>query len=179
MGAAVMYFLDADRQGPPPRPGARSTPCTARVGVVTRPARQPAISERSYGVVAQLRSGFSGDVPSDHVLGACPVSTREDRRASACARRLSQRRRGRAARTCFAIRSHGTAQGCGERARGTRCRLRTEEHTHTSKRPCSHGGERRPGLRADILQAQWSPTTRLLVTAAGLALIAYCIPRRD
>ncbi|HXG92565.1 MAG TPA: SRPBCC family protein [Blastocatellia bacterium] len=44
--------------------------------------------------------------------------------------------------------------------------------------PGLQGGRPRPGMRWDVLQTNWSPTTRLLAGIAGGALIAYGVKRR-
>jgi hypothetical protein len=49
---------------------------------------------------------------------------------------------------------------------------------HTSDISALQGGRARPGIRPDILQENWSPTTRALVGASGAALLFYGSLRR-
>jgi uncharacterized membrane protein len=56
---------------------------------------------------------------------------------------------------------------------------RLEVHQEPGDVPGLQGGVRRPGARPDILQENWSPTTRLLVGAAGGALALWGLGRRD
>jgi hypothetical protein len=53
-----------------------------------------------------------------------------------------------------------------------------EPHDEAGDIPALRGGAGVPGPRLDILQHQWSPTTRLLTGAAGAALAGYGAARR-
>jgi uncharacterized membrane protein len=54
-----------------------------------------------------------------------------------------------------------------------------EIHERAGDVPGLQGGVARPGERFELMQANWSPTARLLVGAAGGALIFYGVKRRD
>jgi len=56
---------------------------------------------------------------------------------------------------------------------------RLEVHEQPEDVPGLQGGPARPGQPLDILQVYWAPTTRLLVGAAGGALVSYGVGRRD
>lgn len=56
---------------------------------------------------------------------------------------------------------------------------RLEQHERPAGVPSLQGGTPRPGLRPDVLQRRWSPTTRLLAGLAGAALAGYGVLRRD
>jgi uncharacterized membrane protein len=55
---------------------------------------------------------------------------------------------------------------------------RLEVHEHAGDIPALQGGRRRQGPRFGPLKSNWSPTTRLVATAAGSALAAYGARRR-
>ena len=54
-----------------------------------------------------------------------------------------------------------------------------EIHASADNVPALQGGRKREGEAFPLLQANWSPTARLLAGAAGGALVAYGIRRRD
>lgn len=56
---------------------------------------------------------------------------------------------------------------------------RLEVHEHAGDIPALQGGRRRQGPRFGPLKTNWSPTTRLVATAAGSALAVYGARRRD
>lgn len=53
-----------------------------------------------------------------------------------------------------------------------------EEHKEPGNIPSLQGGSTPPELRADILQRNWSPTTRVIAGSGGLALVGYGASRR-
>jgi len=54
-----------------------------------------------------------------------------------------------------------------------------EAHERADDVPALQGGIKRVGERCDVLQRNWSPTTRLLMGATGGALALYSVKRRD
>jgi len=54
---------------------------------------------------------------------------------------------------------------------------RLEVHRTSSNIPALQGHGRAPGYKFDIMQANWSPTTRLAVGASGVALISQTVVR--
>jgi uncharacterized membrane protein len=54
-----------------------------------------------------------------------------------------------------------------------------EVHERPDGVPGLQNGSRRLEAQLDVLQTQWSPTTRLMMGAAGGAMMAYCANRRD
>ena len=54
-----------------------------------------------------------------------------------------------------------------------------DEHKQRGDVPALQGGTTPRGLRSDIWQQRWSPSTRLFAGATGMALMAYCGKRRD
>jgi osmotically-inducible protein OsmY len=54
-----------------------------------------------------------------------------------------------------------------------------EPHHEAGNIPALQGGSTPPGLLPDVLQNVWSPATRLLAVASGLALAGYGASRRD
>jgi uncharacterized membrane protein len=53
-----------------------------------------------------------------------------------------------------------------------------EVHESAEKLSALQGGVPRTGEPVDVMQANWSPTTRLLMGAAGTALMMRCVTRR-
>lgn len=67
-----------------------------------------------------------------------------------------------------------------ERIRGVRSvTSELEAHKQAGSVPALQGGSTPPGLQADIMQREWSPTTRLLAGTTGMALTGYGASRRD
>jgi uncharacterized membrane protein len=56
---------------------------------------------------------------------------------------------------------------------------RLESHKRSDNVPGLQDGRGRAGAQFGLMQADWSPTTRLLTTLGGGALLAYGISRRD
>jgi uncharacterized membrane protein len=56
---------------------------------------------------------------------------------------------------------------------------RLEAHRRSDNVPGLQDGRGRAGARFDLMQADWSPTTRLLSTLGGSALLTYGIRRKD
>jgi uncharacterized membrane protein len=54
-----------------------------------------------------------------------------------------------------------------------------KEHKQPDDVPALQGGTTPPGLRPDVWQERWSPTTRLVAGCAGAGLMLYCGNRRD
>lgn len=55
---------------------------------------------------------------------------------------------------------------------------RLEAHKTPENIPGLQGGVRRSGEPAEVMQEYWSPATRLVVGAAGMALMGNCLARR-
>jgi uncharacterized membrane protein len=55
---------------------------------------------------------------------------------------------------------------------------RLEVHARAGNVPALQGGGRRPGERLNVAEANWAPATRLLVGAAGGALLTYGFTQR-
>jgi uncharacterized protein YwbE len=53
-----------------------------------------------------------------------------------------------------------------------------EEHERAGDIPALQGGEKRRGHQPELMQANWSPATRLLGGVLGTALMANCLTRR-
>jgi hypothetical protein len=56
---------------------------------------------------------------------------------------------------------------------------RLEPHDRADNHPALRGGLPRTGARGELFQARWSQTFRLLAGAAGTALMANCLAKRD
>ncbi|XYH95376.1 SRPBCC family protein [Sorangium sp. So ce1128] len=54
-----------------------------------------------------------------------------------------------------------------------------EVHRSAEGIPSLQGSSRRTGDRFELMQASWSPTTRVLMGALGMGLVGYAIKRRD
>jgi uncharacterized membrane protein/osmotically-inducible protein OsmY len=178
-GAALVYLFDPDRGG---RRRARIRDVVAHgtnvaadaIGTTVRDA-----ANRTYGTASVIGRSIRRDAVDDRVL-------LERVRATI----------GRAVSHPHAI-DVGVSDGCVTlggpvlqaetrpllaavgRVRGVRELVNNlDEHKTAAGVPALQGGSpRRP--RADILQEQWSPTTRVLGGVAGAALVGYGMSRRD
>jgi hypothetical protein len=56
---------------------------------------------------------------------------------------------------------------------------RLQAHKQVGDIPALQRGRPRPGERPELLQENWTPSTRLLTGAAGGALVTYGLQRRD
>jgi uncharacterized protein YwbE len=69
---------------------------------------------------------------------------------------------------------------CVSSVRGVRdVENRLEVHKQADDVPGLQGGVERPGARFELMQANWSPATRLMIGITGVALISYCARRKD
>lgn len=180
IGAALMYLVDPNR-GTRRRAmlrdriahGARLS--RDAIGVTGRDIRN-----RTYGAMAQARGVFSTDETPDEVL--------VERVRSILGRVVSHPHaiRVSAANAVITLRGpvlQSEAAGLVQAAAGVRgvreVISELEEHKQAGDVPALQGGAGRPGLRADVLQERWSPTTRLFAGIGGAALIGYGMQRRD
>jgi uncharacterized membrane protein len=180
LGAGLMYFLDPGR-------GARRRALmrdrlihTSRVTGEVAGATGRDVAHRAAGVAARVRGSLERDRVDDRVL--------LERVRSHIGRAVSHPR---------AIGVHVadgivTLRGpilmdevsdlltAVEGIRGVRDLVNNlEEHHEPGNIPALQGGRTVRRARADVLQQQWSPTTRMLACTAGTALAGYGVSRRD
>jgi hypothetical protein len=173
IGAGLMYVLDP-RQGPRRRALARDKVVSA-IGRADDALEATArdMANRARGVVARSRRLVRGDDHADDVVvaervrselghctshpGAIDVSVAEGR--------VSLRGAILASELDLALRAVERVRG----VRGVDHQLKAHDRPDV---PALQGG-------ADILQAHWSPTTRVLAGAAGVTLLAQAAARRS
>ncbi len=179
LGAGAMYFLD-------PRSGGRRRALVRDQGVhARRRVREMAdktasdVRHRAAGLAARSRSLWQREPVSDARLA--------ERVRALLGREVSHSSAIEVSASDGAVRLAGPilASEAGRlrravgRVRGVReVEDRLELHT-TPDIPALQGGSERTGDLPDILQRRWSPTTRLLVASAGVALAAAGGARRD
>lgn len=180
VGAGLMFLLDPER-GRRRRARVRDRAVhAAHKGADALGATSRDAAHRAYGAAARVRGVLRRDTVDDVVLV-------ERVRA----------RLGRVVSHPHAIAVHAsdgvvTLRGpvlqaevnrllrAVERIRGVREIVsELEEHKEPGNVPSLQGGSTPPGLRPDIWQRQWSPTTRVLVGTTGAALAGYGAARRD
>jgi len=180
LGAGLMFLFDATR--------GRRRRAVARDRAL-RAAREAAwgtslvtndLWNRTYGLVAQARSRWLGEQPSDDVLCA--------RVRSAMGRVVSHPH----AIAVSAARGYVFLSGpilsaevdgllaVVRRVPGVRgVENLMDEHKQPGNISALQGHGRLPGDRLDVMQENWSPATRLIVGAAGAALAATGARRAD
>jgi len=180
IGAGLMYFYDPDR-GHRRRVLVKDKAVSAVKDVddaINKTSRD--LKNRARGVAAEAFSVFSLEEVPDEIL--------EARVASRIGRLVSHPH----AIEISVANGEVTLQGAvlsGEAPRlirgvsamrgVTHVHNRLEAHTSAEDIPVLHGGYRRSGQRLDVLQAKWSPATRLVMGAAGLALTLYGMKHRN
>jgi uncharacterized membrane protein len=174
LGAGLMYFLDPDR-GRRRRALARDTAThlmNATDDAIGTTSRD--LSNRMRGLVAEATSLFTCETVSDGIL--------VERVRAKLGRVVSH------PHAIAVTAEHGrvTLSGpifvhevdpllkCVYAVRGVAgVENKLEAHTEAGNIPDLQGGKPRSGERSDVMQTNWSPTTRLLAGAAGGALALY------
>ncbi len=177
IGLVLMYVLDPDR--------GRTRRAVARNKVIHTAARADRavgitardMSHRLEGVVARLRS--PGGQVADDIL-ALRIRSRIGRYVShphAIAIAVSN---GRVALSGPILEDEivGILRAVRATPGVMDVESRMEAHRWAEDVPALQGGAPRRGLRPDILQDRWSPTTRVLVGLAGAALVTRALLRR-
>jgi hypothetical protein len=180
LGAALMYWLDPQR-GRRRRALLRDQLAhAAHVGGDALGATSRDLAHRTYGTTAQLGGRwFREDVDDDRLVArvrsrlgrvvshphAIDVSTRDGT--------VTVRGPILQAELPRLLQTIGTVRG----VRNVVNEL--EEHKQAGNVPGLQGGSTPPGLRPDVLQRNWSPATRFLAGAGGMALTTYGAARRD
>jgi hypothetical protein len=177
IGGLLTYFLDP-RLGGRRRALVRDQMTHARRRAADAlDATAKDLSNRAEGLMAEARSRLSGDQPSDEVVAA--------RVREKLGHYVSH------TRAIDVTVSDGRVQLRGpilasehdrlpRAIRGVRGVADVEDalEVHaTADIPALQGGVPRAGQRFDLMQESWSPTTRLLVSVGGLALIASAARR--
>lgn len=179
LGSGLMYFFDPDR-GRRRRALVRdkTTGVVRDTSDVIRKASLD-IKNRAKGIVAEARSLVTRQEIPDDILQA-RVQTKLGRLVShphavevtADDGEITLRGAVLASEVEQLVRGISSMRGVV----GVRNRL--EVHQRAEDVPALQGGRRRTGSRPDILQAAWSPATRLIAGAAGGALAAYGLTHR-
>jgi hypothetical protein len=178
-GAGAMYLFDP-QQGGRRRALLRDqlihgcTKATKAADVVQRDA-----ANRLYGTMAELRAVMRRDETSDDVLiarvrakiGRCvshPAAIEVD----------AANGRVRLSGPILADEVEGLVSSV-ERVRGVQSvESSLDIHNEPGNVSALQGGRRRTGEPIDLLQENWSPTTRAAVGAAGFGLMATCLGNR-
>src|SRR5215207_10311785 len=180
LGAIVMYMVDPDR-GKRRRALVRDKFARAThkaPDAISATARD--ISNRVRGLAAEAASAFSSEDVSDEVL--------VQRTRSKLGRIVSHPSSIQVAANQGLVVLSGPILAhevndlltCIRAVPGVNeVESRLELHKEAGDVPGLQGGERRSGDRFDLMQENWSPTTRLLAGAAGGALAVYGLSRRD
>ncbi|MGH9881853.1 MAG: SRPBCC family protein [Pyrinomonadaceae bacterium] len=180
LGATVMYMVDPDR-GKRRRALMRDKLARATHKVpdaVSATARD--ISNRVRGLTAEAASAFSNEEVSDEVLVA-RVRSKLGRIVSHPSSIEVAANQGRVVLS-GPILAHETNDllTCIRAVPGVReVDNLLDVHKQAGDVPGLQGGEPRSGDRFDLMQENWSPTSRLLAGAAGGALAVYGLSRRD
>jgi len=180
LGATLMYLVDPDR-GKRRRARMRDKLSRATHKVpdaISATARD--ISNRVQGMAAQATSVFSSEDVSDEVLVA-RVRSKLGRIVSHPSSIEVAANQGRVVLSGPVL-AHETNDllACVRAVPGVRAVDNLlDVHKQTGDVPGLQGGEPRPGDRFDLMQENWSPTSRLLAGAAGGALAVYGLSRRD
>jgi uncharacterized membrane protein len=180
LGATLMYLVDPDR-GKRRRALMRDRLARATHKVpdaISATARD--ISNRVQGLTAEATSAFSSEDVSDEVLVA-RVRSKLGRIVSHPSSVEVAANQGRVVLS-GPILAHEVNDllACLRAVPGVReVDNLLKVHKQTSNVPGLQGGEPRSGDRFDLMQENWSPTSRLLAGAAGGALAVYGLSRRD
>ncbi|RIK79480.1 MAG: hypothetical protein DCC67_10440 [Planctomycetota bacterium] len=178
-GAGLMYFMDPER-GRRRRSLLRDQ-CVHYCHKATRAAevvRRDA-QNRLQGTVAEFRHAFQHDEPADDVLTA-RVRAKIGRYVShpsaidvdASGGRITMFGSVLARELDGLLAAVRSVRGVGE----VQSALRV--HDDAGATPDLQGGVERRGERYDLMQEYWSPTSRSVLGAAGLGLMATCLGRR-
>jgi uncharacterized membrane protein len=179
-GAALVFLFDPNRGG---RRRARIRDVVAHGTNVTADAIGATVRDaanRTYGAAAAIGRSVRRDVADDRVLLE-RVRTAIGRAATHPHAIDVDVRDG-----CVTLRGPilqaetKTLLAAVARVRGA-CEVlnQLEEHKTAAGVPALQGGGAPRRLRANVLQKQWSPTTRLLGGVTGALLVGYGISRRD
>jgi uncharacterized membrane protein len=180
LGAALMYVLDPDR-GRRRRALARDILVSAAnrtpdaIGATARDLRN-----RARGLAAQAGSMFSDEGATDEVLVA-RVRSKMGRVVSHPGSIEVAADQGRVTLSGPVL-AHEVDDllSCVRQVPGVAAvDVRLEVHKQAGDVPGLQGGRQRPGDRFELTQENWSPSARLLVSAAGGALAVYGFSRRD
>ncbi len=180
LGATLMYILDPDR-GRRRRALMRDklARATHKVpGAISATARD--ISNRVQGLTADAASAFSSEDVSDDVLVA-RVRSKLGRIVSHPSSIEVAANQGRVVLS-GPILAHEVNDllACMRGVPGVKeVDNLLNVHKQPGDLPGLQGGEPRSGDRFDLMQENWSPTSRLLTGAAGGALAVYGLSRRD
>lgn len=180
LGATLMYMVDPDR-GKRRRALMRDKLARASHKVpdaISATARD--ISNRVQGMAAQATSAFSSEDVSAEVLVA-RVRSKLGRIVSHPSSIEVAANQGRVVLS-GPILAHETNDllTCVRAVPGVReVDNLLDVHKQAGDVPGLQGGEPRSGDRFDLMQENWSPTSRLLAGAAGGALAVYGLSRRD
>jgi len=180
VGAAFMYLID-------PNNGARrrgllrdrATHVAHKTAGGLGTARRD-LAHRAQGTWASARARFRTDEVPDHVL--------VERVRARLGRHVSHPHAVDVAADCGCVTLRGTIVNdelkpllrAIERIPGvSEIDNLLEPHEASESIPSLQGGKPRRGGRYDVLQKNWSPSTRALVGSLGSALAAYGVARRD
>lgn len=179
VGAGLMYLLDPER-GRRRRALVRDQMAhAARLTGDAAGATGRDVAHRTSGTIAWLRGTFSRSPVDDHVL--------VERVRARLGRMTSHPRAIEVAADDGVVTLRGPILqhevrrllGAVTRVAGVRRVVsQLEEHKEPGSIPALQGGSTPPGQLPDILQRNWSPTTRVIVGAGGLALAGYGASRR-
>jgi uncharacterized membrane protein len=180
LGSAMMALLDpivGGRRRARMRDGITQA-VAGTGGVLGRTARD--LGSRTSGLAAQAVSGFRDEEVSDDILVA-RVRSRLGRLVSHPHAIEVHADQGRVMLS-GAVFSHELNRLLKHVAKVPGVRSvnnRLESHHRSDNVPDLQDGMGRAGARFDLMQADWSPATRLLTALGGGALMAYGIGRKD
>jgi len=180
LGAALMYMLDPDR-GKRRRALvrdklARAASKTPRaIGVTARD-----LSNRARGLASEAGSLFSTKAVVDEVL-VQRVRSKMGRLVSHPHAIQVAAKQGRVTISgpILAHEVHDLLLTVSKVSGVTDINNQLEAHEQADNLPSLQGEGTRPGYRFELLQENWSPTTRVLAGLTGGALAAYALNRRD
>jgi uncharacterized membrane protein len=175
-----MYFLDPER-GRRRRAVVRDQLARAsRVTADAAAATSRDLVQRAAGVTARLRSSFDHEPIGDDVL--------VERVRARLGRLVSHPHAIDVEASDGVVRLRGPIlqaevnrllRGVERIRRVREVVSELEEHKQAGNVPALQGGKTPPGLRPDIWQRHWSPTTRLLTGSTGVMLAGYGASRRN
>lgn len=180
VGALAMYILDPDRGRRRRAIGRDRFLHVSRKFQHTAKVTMRDIRQRIRGVAAETRSRFETAGTHDTVL--------QERVRSKIGRVVSHPHAIRVSSQNGAVTLEGPILSgelgklvsAAESVPGVnRVVNRLEPHTASQGIPALQGGVERAGQRFELLQANWSPSARLIMAVAGLSLSLYGLRRRD
>jgi uncharacterized membrane protein len=138
------------------------------------------LAHRATGVAAEARARLRHDEPSDQVL--VERVRAELGRVVSHPRSIEVTAKDGQVRLAGPVLAHEvkplTAAVTG--VRGVRSvDNQLEAHERRTDLPSLQGGAARPGVRPELFRSNWSPTTRLMVGAAGALLAMFGLARRE